>query len=320
VSRNLAYSLCFTGLLGFFSACSSGSAPRFEAGSNSFDAPAPHQAVAEADQLIQSGDSAIAVARLQEIIARYPGTPEAADAQYLLGVAYENLGGMRDAIAAYDAYLALAPKGEWADESRISGDRLRHQYTASFPAPEAIDREIDAARAALQAQPDSPEAKLRLADSLWQRGRYDEAAPLYLDLAKRDTNFAASDHFRARVEVRSDGAHTILTPAEVSRRATEKNPIQVVNLNSFDAVRDSITQIPLYFVVTGQAVNAAKSMIYGVNVTVTLYGFGNAIYDTQTTSFGDMAPGETRAFSMRFANIRELNSIDRYEYAVSFRR
>ena len=320
MSRNLAYSLCIAGLVGSFSACSSAPSSRFEAGSNSFDAPAPHQAVAEADHQIQNGNTAAAVGRLQEVIARYPGTPDAADAQYLLGVAYENLGGLRDAIAAYDGYLAIAPTGEWADESRSAGDRLRHQYTASFPAPEAIDREIDAARAALQAQPNSAEAKLRLADSLWQRGQYDESGALYLDLAKHDTNFAASDHFRERIELRSDGSYTILTPVEISRRAAEKNPLQVSNLSSFAAVRDSFTQIPLYFIVTGQVVNAAKSMLYGANVTITIYGFGNTIYDTQTTSFGDMAPGETRAFSMRFSNYRELNSIDRYEYAVSFRR
>jgi tetratricopeptide (TPR) repeat protein len=320
VSRNLTHLLCIAGLIGFTSACSTGSSPRYETGSNSFDAPAPNQAVAEADRLIQNGDSAIAVGRLQEIIARYPGTAEAAEAQYLLGVAYENIGGLRDAITAYDDYIALAPDGEWADESRIAGDRLRHQYTSSFPAPEALDREIDAARAALQAQPDSAEAKLRLADTLWRRGVYDEAGALYLDLAKRDPNFAASDHFRTRVERRTDGSHTILTPTEISRRAAEKNPIVVTNLNSFSAVRDSFTQIPLFFVVTGQAVNRAESVIYGVNVTVTTFGFGSTIYDTQTTTFGDMAPGETRAFSMRFSNFRELNSIDRYEYAVSFRR
>jgi len=320
VSKRRSQVLCAIPLLGFISACSTGPSTRYEAGSNSFDAPAPRQAVAEADRLIQSGESALAAGRLHEIILRYPGTPEAADAQYLLGVAYENVGGLRDAITAYDAYLAIAPDGEWADESRMAGERLRHQYTASFPAPEAIDREIDAARAAVQAQPDSAEAKLRLADVLWRRGDYDDAAALYLELAKRDPNFAASEHFRTRVEQRADGSHTVLTPAEVSRRAAEKNPIRIVNLSSFSAVRDSITQIPLYFVVTGQAVNQAESVIYGASVTVTLFGFGNTVYDTQTTTFGDLAPGETRAFSMRFSNYRELNSIDRYEYAVSFRR
>ena len=320
MSRNLAHLLCIAGFSGLVSACATGPSTKFEAGSNTFDAPPPRQAIAEADHLIQGGDSAIAVGRLQEIIARYPGTEEAADAQYLLGVAYENLGGLRDAITAYDAYLALAPEGEWADESRISGDRLRSQYTASFPAPEAMDREIDAARAAVQAEPNSNPARLRLADALWKRGAYDEAGALYLDLATRDANFAASEHFRTRIERRSDGSHTILTPSEVSRRAAEKNPLQVVNMNSFAAVRDSFTQIPLYFIVTGQAVNQAQSVIYGASVTVTLFGFGNTIYDTQTTTFGDLAPGETRAFSMRFSNYRELNSIDRYEYSVSFRR
>ncbi len=320
MSRNLAHFFCTAGILSLLTACSTGSPPRFEAGSNSFDAPAPGQAIAEADRLIQSGNSAIAVGRLHEIAARYPGTREAADAQYLLGVAYENLGGLRDAIDAYDAYLALASAGEWADESRISGDRLRHLYASSFPAPEAIDREIGAARAALQAEPGSSDAKRRLADSLWTRGEYDEAGALYLELAHKDADFAASDHFRQRVERRDDGPHTILTPAEVSRRAAEKTPLQVVNINSFPAVRDSITQIPLFFVVTGQAVNRGQSILYGANVTVTLFGFGSTVYDTQTTPFGDVAPGETRAFSMRFSNYRELNSIDRYEYSVSFRR
>jgi hypothetical protein len=312
--------LTIAGLLGLFTACSTGPSGRYESGSNSFDAPAPHQPIIEAEQLIESGNPAAAVGRLEEIILRYPGTPEAGDAQYLLGVAYENLGGIRDAIAAYDAYLDVAPDGQWAEASRLSRDRLRHQYEASFPSQEKVDREISALRAEQQANPTSIDTRLRLADALWKRGQYDDAAKTYVEVARVNADFAKSEHFRTRVEMNDDGTHTVLTPTEVSRRAAARNPIQITNTNSFAAIRDSFTQVPRFFVVTGQAINQGESVIYGVNVNITLFGFGSQIYDTDTVQLGDMNPGEIRAFSVRFSNFRELNSIERYEHSVSFRR
>lgn len=270
--------------------------------------------------MIESGNPAAAAGRLHEIILRYPGTPEAADAQYLLGVAYENLGGMKDAITAYDAYLDVAPEGRWAEASRISRDRLLHQYEASFPSQQQIDQEIIALRAEQQANPTSVDTTLRLADTLWTRGQYEDAAKSYVEIAKSNTGFARSDHFRTRVELHQDGSYTVLTPTEVSRRETARNPIQVINTNSFAAIRDSFTQVPRFFVVTGQVVNRGESVIYGVTVNITLYGFGSQIYDVGMVQLGDMNPGEIRAFSQRFSNFRELNSIDRYETSVSFRR
>ncbi len=312
--------LAIAGLLGLISACSTSSSGRYESGSNSFDAPAPRQPLAEAEQLIESGNPAAAVGRLQEIILRYPGTREAADAQYLLGLSYENLGGTKDAITAYDGYLDIAPQGEWADASRISRDRLRHQYEASFPSPDQIDQEITALRTQQQADPTSVDTKLQLADMLWTRGQYDDAAKAYVEVARANSGFAKSDHFRTRVELHQDGSYTVLTPTEVIRREAARNPIQVINTNSFGAIRDSFTQVPRFFVVTGQVVNRGESVIYGVNVNITLYGFGSQIYDVGTAQLGDMNPGEIRAFSQRFSNFRELNSIDRYETSVSFRR
>jgi tetratricopeptide (TPR) repeat protein len=308
------------GLLGLFTACSSGPAPRFESGSNSFDAPGPRQSVADAEQLIQNGNPAAAVGRLQEVVARYPDRPEAQEARYLLGLAYEALGGVGDAIRAYESYLAFTPKGPWADESRMARDRLRNQYEASFPSRDKLDREIESLRAVHQAQPASAERALGLADALWMRGDYEEAGAIYIDLAKHDPGFAKSDHFTTRIEPHDDGSHTVLTPSEVGRREKARNPIEVINVNSFGAVRDSFTQIPRFFVVTGQAVNRGGSVMHGVGVTVTIYGFGNIVYDTDTTQMGDLNPGEIRAFSMRFSNFRELNSIDRVDHAVSFRR
>ncbi len=307
-------------LLGLLSACSTAPTARFESGSNSFDAPAPGSSVADAERLIQSGNHAAAVGRLREIIARYPGTTESQEAQYLLGLAHEAMGGTRDAIVAYEGYLAAAPKGKWADASRMSRDRLRSQQEASFPSLDTLDREIESLRAAHKAQPDSAEAALRLADALWMRGEYEEAGAIYIDIAKGDPDFAQSDHFKTRIEPRNDGSHTVLTPAETTRRAVARNPIEIINVNSFGAVRDSFTQVPRFFVVTGQAVNRSDQVMLGVNVNVTIYGFGNKIYDTDTTQMGDLNPGESRPFSMRFSNFRELNSIDRVEHAVSFRR
>jgi hypothetical protein len=61
-------------------------------------------------------------------------------------------------------------------------------------------------------------------------------------------------------------------------------------------------------------------VLYGVEISITTYGFGNVVYDSQTVPVGDVRPGEIRAFSVRFANFREIESIDHYDYSVSYQR
>ncbi len=230
------------------------------------------------------------------------------------------MGGLRDAIMALDLYLTRAPGGKYAEDARSRLARLRDAYESVFPTPKEINARIAELREARQAEPQSLDIAKELADALWVRGDYEAAADVYFEVLDRQPAFAETSTFQQRIELHPDGTHTLLTPTELSRREKERNPIQVTNLSAFSAVRDTFTQVPRYFVVTGQAVNRSDSVLYGVDITITIYGFGNVVYDTRTYPLGNMYPGETRAFSVRFGNFRELTSIDRYDYTVSFRR
>lgn len=275
---------------------------------------------ADAMALLQSGNAAAAVGGFHEVVARYPDAPEAIVAQYQLGVAYESLDSIKDAISAYGLYVERAPQGEYADDARERRERLLREYEAQFPSTETIDREIEALRRELQRNPESNDLALRLASALWVRGEYESAARLYMAVYERDPRLARSEDFENRIELHDDGSYTLLTPAELTRRERTLNPLTVINLSSFPAIRDSITQVPLYYVVTGQAVNRGDSVLYDVEITINIYGFGGTVYDTQTVPIGTVRPGEIRALSVRFSNFREIESIDRYDYTVAFRR
>ncbi|MDK1021474.1 MAG: hypothetical protein QGD90_07545, partial [Candidatus Hydrogenedentes bacterium] len=136
----------------------------------------------------------------------------------------------------------------------------------------------------------------------------------------RDEAFKSDPVFSRRIELRPDGTHVLLTPTEIMRREIERQPISVTNMTSFRSGRDRRTQVPRHFVVTGQAINRSDSVLYGVQVLITIYGFGYRVYDTGAYRIGEMYPGEMRAFTVRFANFRELNSIERYDYSVRFQR
>jgi hypothetical protein len=276
--------------------------------------------LSDAEALMESGNPAAAVGRLHEVVARYPESREALEAQFTLGVAYESMNSLKDAITAYSQYIARAPEGKHADEARERVGLLAPKYEADFPSADNIERTIESLRTQLQADPDSNDLAVQLANALWAHGDYEPAAKLYFALKDRDPSFGDSDTFTNHIEMHSDGTYTLLTPTELSKRERSQNPLAVFNLASFGAIRDSFTQVPRYFVVTGQAVNRSDSMLYGVEITITIYGFGGIVYDTHTVPMGNVRPGEIRAFSVRFSNFRELESIDRYDYTVSFRR
>jgi len=271
-------------------------------------------------QALESGLTPVAVQRFQELTARYPESAAAIEAQYWLGRSYEDLGVLRDAVASYDTYLAAVPEGGLSDEARDRAQRLRDNFDEAFPSPETLDERIASLRQRVAGNPDDFAARADLANALWTRGHYDEAASIYMALYDAEPDVANRAEFQRRIELHPDGTYTILTPSELARREREANPLQVVNFTGFPGIRDTFTQVPRGFIVTGQVVNRGDSVLYGVEITVTVYGFGNTVYDTGTEFLGNMRPGETRAFSMRFRNFRELNSIERYEYKVRFER
>lgn len=269
---------------------------------------------------MSGGNPVASVPQLHEVIARYPASKEAIEAHYLLGLAYYDIDGYRDAIIELNRYLEAAPTGKHAEESRSLVERLTSEYRKRFPSSADLNVEIASLQAELVNNSDSIELRKRLADRLWLRGRYEEAGGVYLDIVAREEAFKQDPIFRQRVELRGDGSHELLTPAEIMRREIERRPVTVSDFTSFRSGRDRRTQIPRHFVVTGLAINRSDSILSGVEIDITIYGFGAHIYDTKRFKLGEMYPSETRAFSVRFSNFRELNSIDRYDYTIRFRR
>lgn len=286
----------------------------------SFNGQSAYRLLGDARAAMSAGNAISAIPRLHEVIARFPGSKEAIEAHYLLGQAYYSIDDYRDAILELNRYLEAAPSGKHAVESRTLVERLSSEYRKRFPSSGNLDSEITSLQAELAKNADSLEIRKRLADRLWLRGRYEEAGKLYLDIAGREEAFKQDPVFRQRIELHGDGSYELLTPAEIMRREIEQRPITVSNFTSFASGRDRRTQIPRHYVVTGQAINRSESVLTEVEIDITIYGFGVRIYDTKRLKLGKMYPSETRAFSVRFSNFRELNSIDRYDYSIRFRR
>lgn len=261
-----------------------------------------------------------ALPRLQQTIAKTPHGNASADARYLLGYTYYKIDDYRDAIESLHEYLTLAPQGKYAAEARALVTRLEKEYGARFPDHDDIERELATARNDAQKHPGSLEISSRLADLLWRHGNYTEAGALYMEIVRQFPEMKRDPLFSERIELRSDGSHTVLTPAEILRRGIERHPLSILNTASFRSGRDLITREALYYAVTGQVLNRSDTVLYGVEVHVTIYGYGTTVYDTATYRLGRLSPSETRAFSTRFSNFEHVNNIDRYECTVSYQR
>ncbi|MCC6491049.1 MAG: tetratricopeptide repeat protein [Candidatus Hydrogenedentes bacterium] len=276
--------------------------------------------VEEARRMIESGDTTVVIPRLLQLIAKYPNSDGALDARYWLGVAYQQIKSYRDAIDIFNEYLRLAPEGKYAQKSSEAVATLRDEYEQKYWTAGKLDAEIARLTAALNAEPDNLEIQLNLADKLWMRGDYENAGKLYAKVIKDHPEQVNEPNVHARVEVLPSGGYIILTPSEVQRREVESQPLMMINTAAFQSGKDLITRESLYYVVTGQAVNRSDSVLYGVQVIVTIYGFGNMVYDTNTVNIGRLNPGEIRAFSVRFSNFQNIDDIHRYECVGSFER
>jgi tetratricopeptide (TPR) repeat protein len=281
---------------------------------------AAEKEVEESRRTIEAGRASDAIPRLLYVVSVYPDAPSAVEARYWLGVAYNELNGFQDAVEFFQEYLRLAPDGPRAAEATEKLKEISERYAANFDTPGELDREIAQASASIQENPNNVQARMQLADALWRRGDYADAAKLYADIGKEHPEYARDPVLCGRVELLPDGEYIVLTPAEVQRRQEQANPIVVINTASFRAGRDRWTQVPQFYVVTGQVLNQGDRALYGVAVYVTLYGFGNVVFDTSTVHIGRLNPGELRAFSVRFSNFENIESIDRYECVATFER
>lgn len=303
-------------LLGFWAVAgcaSSGSGPG-ERKARPFLDPYPAQKdLAEARRLMQDGRHHEVPPRLGRLIAQYPNTTTATEAYYLLGVAYFELNGYRNALDAFQEYLKRAPDGPHAQESRDKIAQLAALSEERYSTPDTLDAEIAAIESELRKGVESPELLLALGDRLWRRGRYEDAGKAYMRLIRVAPEFARSETLYARVEIQEDGSYVVLTPDEIRRREIERNPLGIINVHGFRTGRDLFTREFRDYVVSGQAVNRGGRILENVEILGTVYGFGGVVLDTRTVRVGRLRPGETRPFSMRFSNFESLNSIERYE-------
>lgn len=276
--------------------------------------------VDEARAMIEAQEYSGVVPRLLLTMTKYPGTQASVDARYWLGVTYYNVHSYRDAINMFEEYLETAPDGPHAQASQEFIAQLYTEYDQKFPSSEMLNQRVQELSAVLQASPGDVDAKLELADALWRRGSYDDAGRIYASVLRDHPAHREDPLIRSRFEYMGNGDYILLTPSEIQRRQTEAKPLQIANVNAFRSGEDLFTRRPLYYVVTGQARNLSESVLYGVQVHVTIYGFGNVVYDTSTVNIGRLNPGETRAFSVRFSNFDNIENVRRHEAVGNFQR
>ncbi len=277
--------------------------------------------LAVAQRMVRAGEYSLAIPRLMQVLSKNSSTQPGIEARYFLGLTYYKIGGYRDAHNYFSDYLAKAPDGQYAAMSRDYVAKLEDQAARAKAEKEAVQVKIAEAR---QQPPDSFPEQLELADLYWKNGQYAEAGEVYRQILQQWPQLVSDATIRNRMEREPDGSFTVLTPAEVERRFAEQNPVVVYNTRSFRSGRfGSWTNSSLKdttYNVTGEVVNRGQEALSNVQVIITIYGFGNMIYDTQTFAVGRMQPGEKRPFSARFTNFDTIDNVERYECLGTFQR
>lgn len=275
------------------------------------------QNVELARKTIEGGDPSAVIPRLLHVISVSPTSKPALDARYWLAVAYREMGSYRDSIEMYGEYLRLAPDGKYAQNAASELDALNREYQDKFQTPEEIDANIRELAGRVQQNPGDIALQMTLANALWTRGDYQSAAKIYNEVLRTNPGRANDPELRDRIESLPQGGFVVLTPSEIQRREAERQPLFVFNTRSFKSGKDLFTREPLYYAVSGQVVNRGPSVMYGVEVVITVYGFGNMVYDTNTIHIGRMNPGEIRSFSSRFSSFDNIDEVQRFECVAS---
>ena len=270
--------------------------------------------------LMEKGEYAGVVPVLLQTISTYPDTRAGREARYYLGLAHSRMGSYPDAITQFNEYLRNDPRGRFVDDCRAEADKLAKEREKKTPSLESINARIAEQEEALKGNPGSVEIRKTLADLFWQRGDYQKAGQIYIALVGEQPALSQDEGIRGRLEYGPDGKAVVLTPQEVIRRENEREPLIVINQASFRSGRDSFTQEHRYYVVSGQALNRGESILYGAQVTITLYALDGTVYDTNTVNIGRLNPRETRAFSVRFSNFDNIENINKFECVPSFQR
>jgi hypothetical protein len=117
-----------------------------------------------------------------------------------------------------------------------------------------------------------------------------------------------------------DNTYTVLTPDYVYQQDVDANPIVISNTHTFRSDGNRYQHPKKYYVVTGEVTNRSDQTIRNVELFTTIYGFGHIVYDTTNKRLGQMQPGETRAFSLRFQNFDNIDAVSYHESKVTFQR
>jgi tetratricopeptide (TPR) repeat protein len=272
----------------------------------------------DARRMIDEGQFATVIPRLLQIISNYPKSDAAIESRYWLGIAYYKVQGYADSMTVLKEYLRVAPGGKYADAAQGYIEQQTKEYRGKYPTAEQFNGEIQALVADLKKEPGDVKKQLKLAGLFWETGDYENAGRIYEAIVRMHPELENDADVHARIERLPNDGYILLTPSEIQRREREKTPIEVLNLNSFRSGRDIFTREELYYAVSGQVRNQSASVLYGVQLVVTIYGFGNVVYDTQTVSIGRLNRGEVRAFSVRFSNFDNIENVQRYDCVATF--
>ncbi len=278
--------------------------------------------LAVARRMVKGGQYSLVIPRLQQIATRYPGDKSGVEARHLLGVAYYKVGEYNQSLENFNQYVALSPDGEYAEDSREYISRLTAERSTQGLPPEA-EAKIAEYKGQYAASPDNMSLGLQLANLYWDTGRYAEAGGVYRELLGRWPQLKDDTVIRTRMSRGNDGTWTVLDPAEAERRFREADPLAIFNVAAFRSGRFEgwpAVATQRYYNVAGQAANRGSSQLADVSVIVTIYGFGQMVYDTQTVSLGTLQPGEVRAFSAQFSRFDDINNVVRHECLGTFRR
>ena len=285
------------------------------------DEGAAAQELDTARRRIDAGDYSTVLPKLQVVISRYPETRAAIDARYFTGVTFYRISGLSEALRYFNEYLALAPEGEYAEASTGYVRLINEELTKRFVPAEESAKRIAAAQAAITAEPDVLAHQLELADAYWTGGQYEEAGQVYSDVLAKWPNLADDATIRDRVRRESDGRIVVLSPGKVLDEVAQENPLVIFNTASFRSGRDTLMARSfrdIYYHVSGQVLNRGNRALQGVQVNVTIYGFGNLVYETQTVHIGTLQPQQARPFSVRFSEFDVIDNVARYECTGSY--
>ena len=302
--------------------------------------------------MVRAGDYSQVIPRLSHLTSKYPNTGAGIEGHYYLGLTYYRIGGYREALDHFREYLDRSEDGHYADICReyvaglsdqapdryLSAEQLQARTagaenttgvsleieTKRIVTLEQLQAQIQAVQKKAEAEPNELTHQLELANLYWRTSQYDEAGKLYARILSQWPQLHQDATIRRRIEFGPNNTYTVLTPRLVEERAAEAEPLLVINTQSYRSGRYGqeyrLVGKDIYYHVTGEVVNRGSEALRDVRVIITIYGFGNLVYDTRTCGIGTVRPGERRAFSARFSDFDDINNVDRYECVGLFQQ